>query len=418
VTRAGNPPASVTTDSNPSSPLGNPKVALAVWIVAALVLASSLGRVSRRANQLDFSHYYASALAMSHGGDPYRADLRAIAAPLGLNLGENTHATYPPTFLLMFEPLTLMSPARAYWIWTLLDVIAAAGSLMMLLGTAAGFDRITAISLAGFAVLYPAVGDNFYFGQSQMLVLFLLTLTMRLLERGRERAAGCALAVAGLLRIFPLIMLGFLLVRSRWRAFGYMIAGVVAGLAITAAFAGIEAVAGFSAAIPFVTNSNWLIRPANVALGSFIARIFIYCGGLPLGPGVEVALRLVAASAEATLLCATALATSARAGDHEFDARAFCLWVVATVLLAPTAWLHYLVLMFIPFAAILSAWMRGGASARTVWTAVASYMTLVMMLLFVELHAAGNFRAIASEAPFVSLAMCYVATWWFVRDTA
>ena len=67
---------------------------------------------------------------------------------------------------------------------------AIANGLVMYapLGAGSHVDRVTAISLAGFALLYPAVGDNFYFAQSQMLVLLILALMMRLLERGRDTA--------------------------------------------------------------------------------------------------------------------------------------------------------------------------------------------------------------------------------------
>ena len=202
-----------TTSASERGPLGDPKVTSAIWIVALIVLTSIAAKLPARANQIDFSHYYTSALLLREGVDPYRVDLTSQASALGLNVIINPHATYPPTFLLCFEPLTLMSPGHAYWTWITLNVIAMAVALAILLGPLSNLDTATALSLGGFAILFPAFGDNFDYAQSQAIVLLLLVLAMRSLERGMDRAAGAAIASAVLLRIFPVIMFGYLIVQ-------------------------------------------------------------------------------------------------------------------------------------------------------------------------------------------------------------
>ena len=387
--------------------------------MALIALASIATRLPARANQNDFSHYYTSALLLREGVNPYRADLSARASELGLNVGDNTRATYPPTFLLCFEPLTLMSPPHAYWTWIALNALAMAAALAMLLGPRSNLDLTTALSIAGFAVLFPAFADNFGYAQSQAIVLLLLVLAMRGLENGMDRAAGAALALAVLLRIFPVIMFGYLVIRRRWRALGFAIAFLAIGAAITIALVGLRTTLDFREAIAFVTGTGWLIRPANVALHAFIARMFIYSAGLPLSEPLNLVRRVIEAASELALLAMTVLVSKSPADSTDSDSRAFSLWIVTTILLAPTAWLHYLVLLFIPFAQIISASSSGRASSRSLRMTIASYFVLTGLFFVLDaIHDELPLTLIAllREAPFVALALAYVATIWFVLD--
>ncbi|HYR78549.1 MAG TPA: glycosyltransferase family 87 protein, partial [Candidatus Dormibacteraeota bacterium] len=366
------------------SPLADPKVAVAIWVVALVALASIAARLPARANQNDFSHYYTSALLLREGVNPYRADLRIRASELGLNVGDNVRATYPPTFLLCFEPLTFLNPGPAYWTWIALNAVAMAVALAMLLGPRSHLDVTTALSLAGFAILFPAFADNFGYAQSQALVLLLLVLAMRSLQSGMDRAAGAVLAIAVLLRIFPIIMFGYLVMRRRWRALTFAIASLAIGAGITIALVGLRTTLDFREAIAFVTSSGRLTRPANIALHAFIARLFIYSAGLPLPKMLNLARQLIEVVSELALLAMTVLISKTPTDSTDSDARVFSVWIVTTILLAPTAWLHYLVLLFIPYAQIVSATASGRASSRTFRMTVASYFVLTGLFFILD----------------------------------
>ncbi|HYL57348.1 MAG TPA: glycosyltransferase family 87 protein [Candidatus Acidoferrales bacterium] len=392
---------------------------MAVWIVALMISGSLLAELPDRSNQLDFSHYYTSALAMRRGIDPYAIDLRPLANSLGLNVADNTRATYPPPFLLCFEPLTRLAPAHAYWTWISINAALTIVALFVLLSFGSHVDATAAVSLAGFALLYPPLVDNFTYAQSQVLVVLILALTMRWMERGMDRVAGIALAVAGLLRIFPLIMVGYLLARRRWTVLGYAIGGLSAGVAITLLLAGPRVTLSFARALPFVLDPRWMMRQVNVSLNAFVERGFVYVLRFPLPPSAEIARRIVTAIFELAIVAFTYVSTAAPAADRDTDSRAFSLWVVATVLLAPTAWYHYLVLLFIPFAQLASAASAGRASNRSVWMAAASVMTLSGALIvrgpLIGLLSAGMLATVR-EAPFASLVMAYFSAYWFVSD--
>ena len=386
-----------------------------------IALASIVAKLPARANQVDFSHYYTSALLLREGVNPYRVDLTARASVLGLNVSINPRATYPPTFILSFEPLTLMSPIHAYWTWIALNAFAMAVALALLLGPRSHLDVTTALSLAGFTILFPAFGDNFEYAQSQAIVLLLLAVAMRSLESGKDRAAGAALAIASLLRIFPVIMFGYLVMRRRWRALGFALACLAIGSAITIGFVGFRTALDFRIAIAFVTGYGWLIRSSNVALNAFIARMFIYIAGLPLSEMLDLARKVTEVACEIAMLGLTIVVSKAPADspDADPDSRAFALWIVTTIMLAPTAWLHYLVLLFIPFAQIISASSSGRASSRSLTTTLASAFVLTVPFFLIDTMRSAlpqSLTMFLREAPFAALALAYVATIWFVLD--
>jgi hypothetical protein len=214
-------------------------------------------------------------------------------------------------------------------------------------------------------------------------------------------------------------MFGYLVMRRRWRALSFAIASLAIGTAITIALVGMRTTLDFREAIAFVTGNLWLIRPANVALHAFIARMFIYSAGLPLSEPLDLARRLIEVASEITLLTMTVLTSKTSADSADSDSRAFSLWIVTTILLAPTAWLHYLVLLFIPFAQIISAFASGRASSRSLRMTIASYFVLTGLFFVLDaIHGELPLGVIAllREAPFAALALAYVATIWFVLD--
>jgi len=80
---------------------------VALWVGAILHAVLIFGQLRGRVTRWDFSHYYLSALAMRAGVNPYTTDLRPLGRALAIEGID--HATYPPAFLLCFEPLTLMT---------------------------------------------------------------------------------------------------------------------------------------------------------------------------------------------------------------------------------------------------------------------------------------------------------------------
>ena len=402
---------------------------LALISLAALVYIFSVGRALRgRARDWDFCVYYASAVAAREHLDPYTTDIATLGARFGLQAGRIDRATDPPTFILLFEPFTLLKPAAAYWLWIALNALAFVAALFVLLGPASGLSARAAIVLAALAIFYPPVGDHFYYSQSKIPVLLMMAAMMRWMERGHERAAGLVLALAGLLRAFPLALLGYVVVRRRWAAFRWTFIGLAAGGASTMSLFGVANSLSFLRAVGFLTGNHWLDLSANIALDSFVSRIFRFSFGPHPATAVAVARTIVVTLAMLALVGSTVEATVRRRAGRDPDSAAFCLWVVTSVMLSPTAWIHYMVLVLVPFAQLAVAANFGRASRRALWAAVASYALIaavctgcpaepgapLLVPILPDLRTGGVF--ILGQIPFMAVFAAWLSARWFVVD--
>ena len=397
--------------------LTKPPMVVIIWLGVLFHSFALLNQLPSRPNHFDFSIYYASGLAMREHRDPYTTDLNTIAPALDLEIEPMHYATDPPTYLLAFEPLTLLPLERAFWLWEALNLAALLVSLALLF-KGSGLGAWTTLAIVALALLYPPVGEHFFYGQNKIFVLLMLALMIRWMAGGHDAAAGLILGVAVLMRGFPLLIVGYLLLRRRWRAIAYTILGIVAGALATIAFLGLPQTLSFSHGLQTVAMPRYLAVPINVSLGAFVSRMYWYSIGA--GPGLSNLIRrLLVAAAQLGVLALTVKATLKSRDSEDLDWRAFALWVVTAVLLAPTAWVHYLVLMLIPFVFMAIAAGHGRANHRAIWMAVASFLLIALSTgarTAFGPHPQGALAVTVSECSFVSLAMVYVSAYWFAAD--
>jgi hypothetical protein len=396
-------------------------VIVMLWLAAAIRGYGLFRVLGERANQWDFSHYYASALALREGLNPYTTNLTAIANRLGLEIDYIVHGTYPPTFILLFQPLTLFNVQTAFWIWIAINAAAFALSVFLLIARNPAFDTRLKWALVPIAMFYPPVLIHFYYAQSQIVILLLLILMMRASRAGYDGATGFLLALASLLRGFPILLVGYLLARRRWRALWYAAGWLAAGALLTLGAMGAGNALGFLKILPFLTNPFWLSLHNNVALQSFVLRLFAWFSGPHPGYVVGLAANGLSWLGWIALLGVTVFATSSPRREDDEDWRGISLWVVTMVLLSPTAWAHYLVLLIIPFASIAAAANRGTARAQIVWLAAASYVVLISALgIATVVHAppGSTVRQMLAEGAFVSLAIAWFAAYRFAVEPA
>jgi glycosyl transferase family 87 len=408
--------------------LTRPSILVFLCIGTLMHVGIAVAQGAARRHQWDFSHYYVAALAMRNGINPYTTDLRPLGQQLGLE--GIARATDTPFFLLCFEPLTWLRPAPAYWIWFAINAAALALAMGLIVRTAPRLDRRQLIWLCAIVLLYPPLSNHIFFAQTQVVILLLVVVTMRSLESAHDRTAGLALAVAGLLKVFPLAIIGYFVMGRRWRALAWTAIGLVVGTAATIFAFGLERNLRFVGGTYLTRSVGFLARPANVALGSFISRMFYYAtGDVATSPRLDWTRALTVGAAEVALIGLTICATLPRAamarGDaetREGDAsRSFALWVVAAIMLSPTAWIHYLVLLILPFMLIAAAGWNGSASARALWAMAASYAVIV-----VSMAIAGSAHSTLANRPYLktaieecatlSLILAYASAWCFATD--
>jgi Glycosyltransferase family 87 len=397
--------------------------------VGLVVICGVVWQLPSRATRWDFSIYYIEATLLHEGQNPYTTELTATGRRLGLETGEIRSATDPPTFILCMEPFALMSERTAFYTWVGLSTVVLVASLLLLLRKRTAFGLDSAAALAALAILYPPLIWHYYDAQSKIAILFLLVLMLQSMESGWHRAAGLCLALAGLLRIFPLLIIGYLVLQRRWRQLIWTFAGLAAGGMTTLWLFGLGNSLSYGHSLLLMSGLRipWMSAvPANIALGAAVSRLFWFTVGHNLSPGLDQIRRIAMLAAQAGLFAATVSATLRLKGDDP-DWRALSMWIVASVLLSPSAWVYYMVLFFIPFAQLVAATSRRSASERAQRTAVLSYVVvllsnvfLIVVLGIVYSHYSRELTrwlmSLMVEGWFVSAMLAYLSTYWFTVD--
>jgi hypothetical protein len=400
-----------TKASASGSPRWKLYLAVLLWVVAAVCAVSLLRELPWAANAdyRDFNNYYSPAYLLRQKVNPW----------LGNGIWGDT-----PSWLLCFEPLTLLARFTAYKLWFFVNLVAFAITLILLLRDSALKETEKWI-LAALIVLYPPVACNFWFGQSEVFLLFLLVLFIRELQRGRDVTAVMILAAASLLRAYPVGLIGYLVARREWKAAVYTVIGCAVGMIITNAFVGTEVVKTYILNVlgphSLKTPIGLLRHPANLSLSWFVRFVLLHGFGIAELSTLSSSLALIAE----LIAAAFALVVTWRL-DDDSDWRGFSLWVVTVSILSPIMWLQFMVCFVIVFGALA----KRPASRRAVIAAVASYVILVafgdlhgyplnQLPEFAQSYFARNIRILhwLPESVTVSLILLYLACYWFVSDS-
>src|SRR5262249_3505113 len=78
------------------------------------------------------------------------------------------------------------------------------------------------------SIVFPLY-DNFCYGQVQLMVLLGLLVVHRLRARRADAMAGLLLSFPTLLKLYPIVLVVYLLLRRRWRATAWVAVGTMIG---------------------------------------------------------------------------------------------------------------------------------------------------------------------------------------------
>jgi alpha-1,2-mannosyltransferase len=395
------------------------RLSFAVFTALTVVyVAIVVAMLPARATTWDFSHYYVSAMVLREGGDPYKSDLQPIGTRLGLKIDEINRGTYPPTFIWCFSPLTRLPVRSAFFVWQALSLACLVAGLVLLMRETVSRRAAGWLSLA--VIFFAPVQLHMVLSQSQFIIFLMLVLVIRALERSRDAEAGLILAAAALLRAYPLAMAGYLVVRHRWRALGWMAAGLAGGALITIAAVGLNTFLDFRYVPGLITSHYFLSQPGNIALGSFISRMFWRLSAYGLVSSLEHLREALSFAVCAAVGITVAMRTWARGNDDaDTDRRAYSLWIATMILISPTSWIHYLVLLILPFIQITSAAILRRAGRPAVLMCIASYVLAeIGFVVFAPSGFADSHPMLSTEMGFMSAAAAWVGMALFAGTPA
>lgn len=331
-----------------------------ILLVVAAYIAFGL-RTASNTLGCDFLAYYNAATRWFAGQPIY--DLAVTST------GTCGTYQYPPPFVLVAAPFSLLGFEVGTWLWVgFLLACWAAGTAILPVRAATRW----------LVLLLGAIGWPLIFGVRIGQVTPLLYLAFAVAWRGLDRPIllGGTVAAGALLKLQPGLLGVWLLTRREWRAAAV---AILAALTMTclAALIGLSDWFGFVTLLRSLTNA--IDIPVNMAIGATLHTL-----------GLDLAV----AGVLQTLNTGVILALVVLAGLKLPRTPGFLIAVVATQLISPIVWAHYALILLLPVAWLLDRrqWWAAAIPLVHVWVligivpnwtyAVAFHVTL--LALFVE----------------------------------
>jgi hypothetical protein len=199
-------------------------------------------------------------------------------------------------------------------------------------------------------------------GQSALLIGSLLVLGWYLLRRGREGAAGIPIGVATCLKLYPGLLLVYLLLRYR-RAFVSAVASIAVLAILPLPFTGLSLFRDYSGIAPRVT-AMYGGHPLNLSLLGLLRK-----NGLNVPSGAFAVLAAAIAAGAVLLIWKSGVADKFRL-EHEY-----ALFCALALLLSPIAWDHYLVILIFPLVVLGNSVLN----PKPEWPSMIGFALLAMM---------------------------------------
>ncbi len=347
--------------------------------VMVLLLAPSFVANIRPARGLipDFFKEWVSARNYFTGHPVYANQRDSLWRTMRLKPGEGWFEEYnahPPTAVLISLPFGLLNYQDAHAAWNLCSLALLALTLwrvsvaLSLRWNLAGWSAVL-----GLLLVCDPLRQTINQGQLNLVLLWLLAETWIADRQGRPLLAGWWLGWAAAIKLFPVFLFLYFLMRRDWRA-------IAAGVVSCAAVMGLTtAILGWQAHVDYVTLAMPALRSmrdawGNVSLDAFWARLFDAPSSVVEAWQTLPAWRIAGTVLSSLALLGWLIARLRNSDRFKTDDAGFSLCVVAMLLLSPITWAHYFMLLLVPLAI---AWRTtfgqgnnssGGADSSARWS--------------------------------------------------
>lgn len=273
----------------PSSPTQDRATTLALIMVLAVVAVLGAPHVIAAVVDTDyigdFLAYYFAAYCVSRGASPYLTATQDARWELLWSELNDRHPElaryegrrgpqylYPPALAIVMVPLTHwdLFTAKRLWSWLSLGMLVLSA---VLLGLMMPRSKVV-ITLGLIAILFTTrtVRRELTLGQADILTLTLTCGALWLYLRKRPAASALLLAGAVFIKVTPLFIIFYYIVKRKWRYLLWLLAGLVALGMLSAV------VVGWSTSVSYITEvipTLDVCYPSNQTLNSFFLQLFM-----------------------------------------------------------------------------------------------------------------------------------------------
>ncbi len=297
-----------------------------------------------------------AARAFLSGMDPYASVNDLALRFLGMSSAFPLPTPHPPTAILLFWPLGLLSYSEALtcWLGLSLSLLVLSVSLLARCFGARLHLLLAAAAAVMLVAWYPFMSD-LASGQLNIPMLALGTGALFALQRARPGLAGVLIGLAVILKLifWPFALL--FLARRQWRPLAAVAGTAVAGWTIAGIVLGPPMLVFYFRDVLPEVDALYGGAVNNTSIWTVGTRLFSGTGS-PAFPGLAVP--PLAASSQLAAVSSIALPLILVFGACWLARRislegGFALFAVVGVLVSPLAWDHYLVLLVIPLAYVV-----------------------------------------------------------------
>ena len=339
---------------------------MAFWLRIVIILFGLVANVSVLNNyrnvSSDFVQDYIASYSLRSGGVLYGENITKLSKEiLGFSGIENFH---PPFNALLFLPFSFINYQTAYVALGLISII-----LLLLINQLVvkglelkdeWFLNLTCFTLLWYPVFY-CLGT----GQSSMIIAACLVSGWFCLRFEKAYVAGAFFAIGTLMKLFPGLVLLYLFMRKKWRAFFATVAFIILGFTLTTFIVGFDNIQTYSIIMVARDIDEWRNFVLNHSVSGMVARVFGEQTGwtepfIPLPKFNSLLIILL----NSGILLYTALKMRVMAVKEELVDYAFGLTIVTMLLLSPITWGHIFPVLILPISLLLREYINEPSSRR------------------------------------------------------
>lgn len=298
----------------------------------------------------DFNHYFAGSYILKNGFSLYETKFKDLNLTSFIFSNDIPRVTNPPLLQLILLPLSFFTPASAWIIFTVLNILCTVFSVLIFLNLFeskfANFSKIIIIS--------SLLASNFFyqllrFSQVQGFILFLVILGFYGLKNKKYNLTAFTWALSFALKFYTWPLIAYLFFKKEYRnsallSFVY----ILAFLALPVLFIDIKIYNSFlSKAFPVLSNwSAFLIKEGYLYKTLYNLRVDMLFGN-------QIVLFCSLVYLLSNLIVSYLLS---KLDINVFQA--FGILVLLSFCLAPTTWPHYYIALVIPGAIVFNKFNR------------------------------------------------------------
>ncbi len=293
--------------------------------------------------------------------------------------------THPTSLTPFFFPFLFLSPSLAASVWNALSLVCLISGIFFVIRSVHPVKLSTMLLILSSVLLLEPVRESFLFGQNNCVVLLFVLLAFLCSRKNKfsyQIISGICIGIAASLKLFPLFLLVYFLLKKQWVSL--MVSLLIFVFFLLLGTFGHVSYIGEYMQYAFGVMDSSRVLPGDYSLSSLLFLFF------PM-PSL---LRMICVSLFSMLFIAVSFFIWKKGRNDDLSDFLFFSSILAVTILmiTPLAWVHHLVFL-IPFCLglFLKALETSGIQSKVIFL-VAFLLIFVNwedFVIFLQTHGAG-----------------------------